>query len=469
MLDRVAGIISRYNMFARGQRVGVAVSGGADSVCLLHVLTELAPRLELTLKVLHLNHQLRADESDRDAEFVRELAESLGYPAIIESAEVGSVAGNLEQAGRRARSGFYKRLMTEGAVDLVATGHSQSDQAETVLYRILRGSGTAGVSGVRPVSSDGLVRPLLDCTREQVESYLKDRNIGWREDATNQDRIFVRNRIRHELLPQLVRDYNPLLPKALAQMAALAQDEEQYWGEEVDRAARKILTLKDGVVLLRRGDLLALPRALSRRLLRRAIQLAKGDLRSIDFEHVEGLLRLAKGGEGHGRLQLPDLDVFRSFDWMRIAPPRVGSREDHDYQMTLPVPGSVRIPEASSMIRLDLFEFSGECRVDTGETGYTEDGSSLDGAWITGPLELRNWRPGDQYTPAGRSGEKIKFLFQQERIPIWERQGWPVLTNGGRIVWARRFGVAAEFAVSAATRRVVRVIETADGELANVT
>jgi tRNA(Ile)-lysidine synthase len=197
--------------------------------------------------------------------------------------------------------------------------------------------------------------------------------------------------------------------------------------------------------------------------------LAKGDLRSIDFEHVEALLRLAEGGEGHGRLQLPDLDVFRSFDWLRIAPPRVGSREDHDYQMPLPVPGSVRIPGASSMIRLDLFEFSGECRVNKVETGYTEDGSSLDGAWITGPLELRNWRPGDQYTPAGRSGEKIKTLFQQERIPIWERQGWPVLTNGGRIVWARRFGVAAGFAASATTRRVVRVVEIADGELADVT
>jgi tRNA(Ile)-lysidine synthase len=357
--------------------------------------------------------------------------------------------------------------MGDGFVDVVATGHTQSDQAETVLYRILRGSGTAGVSGVRPVSSDGLVRPLLDCTREQVESYLKDHNLEWREDSTNRDWVFVRNRIRHELLPQLVRDYNPLLPKALAQMAALAQDEEQYWSEEVDRTAQKILTLNGRAAILQRGDLLALPRALSRRVLRRAIELVKGDLRSIDFEHVEGLLRLAEGGEGQGRLQLPDLDVFRSFDWLRIAPPRSGSREDHDYKVTLPVPGSVRIPGASTMIRLDLFEFSGDCRVDMVETGYTEDG--IDGAWITGPLELRNWRPGDQYTPAGRSGEKIKFLFQQERIPIWERQGWPVLTSSGRIVWTRRFGVAAEFAASATTRRVVRVIEIADSELADVT
>ncbi len=456
-------------MFARGRRAGVAVSGGADSVCLLYLLRELATTLGLSLTILHLNHQLRADESDSDAEFVQKLGNSLGLSTVVECADIRSVRDNLEQAGREARRQFFTKLIAANRLDVVATGHTQSDQAETVLYRLLRGSGTAGLAGVRPVTPDGLIRPLLDCKREQVESYLRERGIHWREDSTNRDREFVRNRIRHDLLPQLMKDYNPALPQTLAQTAVLAQDEEQYWNGEVDRIAERLLTRQGHAVLLVCRDLLALPRAAARRVLRRAIELVKGDLRSIGFEHVESLLKLAGGGEGHGRLQLPDLDVFRSFDWLRIARPRVGAREEFDYRMELPMPGCVSIPGAALSIHLDLVDFSTGCPDVTAKTGYTEDETAIDGGRARGPFELRNWRPGDQYARVGRCNEKIKFLFQQERIPIWERQGWPIITSSGKIVWARKFGVAAEFACSAKTRQVIRVSEIADSRLTNVT
>ena len=454
MLDSVAGIISRYSMIAPGGRVGVAVSGGADSVCLLHILRELAPALELHLTVVHLNHKLRADESDRDEEFVRDLAASLGYPLVAETVSVSGAGGNLEQEGRRARLSFYRSLIAEGRVDVVATGHTSSDQAETVLYRLLRGSGTAGLSGIRPITDDGIIRPLLDCNREEVEAYLTQKGIRWREDSSNQERAFLRNRIRHDLLPQLRREYNPGLSQALAQMAVLAQEDEQYWAAEVDRLAAGELTVVGEAVLLVCPKLLALPAAMARRLLRRAIVLAKGDLRRIDFEHVEALLQLAAGGEGHGRLQLPDLDVFRSFEWLRIAPSRVGSRTDRDYSFEVVPPAKVTIPGGGFSIYLDLLEIS--------ETGYTGKDSLLDFECVTERLELRNWRPGDRYARSGRSSEKVKALFQEGRVPIWERQGWPVLMSGDRIVWARKFGVSADVSPSASTSKVVCVTEIAD-------
>ncbi len=454
MLDRVAGIISRYSMTAPGGRVGVAVSGGADSVCLLHLLRDLAPALDLRLTVIHLNHKLRADESDRDEEFVRHLAGSLGYPLLAEAVDVAGAGGNLEQAGRRARWSFYRSLIAANRVDVVATGHTSSDQAETVLYRLLRGSGTAGLSGIRPITDDGIIRPLLDCSREEVEKYLTQKGIRWRDDSSNQERAFLRNRIRHDLLPQLKREYNPALPRALAQMALLAQEDERYWTAELDRLAASELTVAGEAILLVCPKLVALPKAMARRLLRRAIAMAKGDLRRIDFEHVEALLQLAAAGEGHGRLQLPDLDVFRSFEWLRIAPPREGSRTDRDYRFEVVPPAKVRIPGGRSSIYLDLLEIS--------ETGYTKKGCLLDLDRVTEPLELRNWRPGDRYAPAKRSDEKVKTLFQQERVPIWERQGWPVLTSGDRIVWARKFGVSAEVSPSASTITVVCVTEIAD-------
>jgi tRNA(Ile)-lysidine synthase len=449
VVDRVARTISRYNMFACGHRVGVAVSGGADSVCLLHVLREIASSLALSLTVLHLNHQLRGSESDEDGAFVASLASSLGLPAIIERADIQSAGGNLEEAGREARRAFYRKH----GFDRVATGHTMDDQAETVLYRLLRGSGTAGLSGIRPVSSDGLVRPLIECERAEIEAWLRERDIAWRDDRTNRDVKFIRNRIRHELLPYLVREFNPALPHTLAQMAVMAQDEEEYWLAEISGLAGRLLTMRPPAVLLQTTSLLALPKAVGRRFLRHAIQQAKGDLRGVDSSHIEGLLRLAAGGEGHGRMQVPGLDIFRSFDWLRIAPPRTGVREDHDYVIPLTIPGSAAIPEGGSTVYLE---------VESAETGYTKDGCSLDGDRLADPVELRNWRPGDQIMRRAGSSEKIKALFQENRVPIWERQGWPVITSLGKIVWTRQFGVNVEFVATKNSETVVRVSESAN-------
>ena len=180
MLDRVSGTLSRYSMCPSGGHIAIAVSGGADSVCLLCILSELAPALQIKLSVAHLNHGLRGHASDEDAEFVRELASRFALPFHYKKVDIAGQAGNLEQIGRNARIVFFEELN----VDRIATGHTKSDQAETVLYRILRGSGTAGLAGVLPVVGRR-IRPLIDCTREEVLCFLQSRKLEWREDATN--------------------------------------------------------------------------------------------------------------------------------------------------------------------------------------------------------------------------------------------------------------------------------------------
>ena len=212
-------------MLGPGMRVGVAVSGGADSVCLLYVLVELRARWDLRLSVLHLNHNLRGEESRADAEFVRELAARLGLAAVLSEADIAATVDNLEQAARDARLAFFRETMRTGPLDRVALGHTRSDQAETVLYRFLRGAGTAGLAGIRPVTVDGLIRPLLEVDRAEVERFLRERAIPWRDDSTNASRVFARNRIRHELLPQLARDWNPAIYESLAQVADWALEE----------------------------------------------------------------------------------------------------------------------------------------------------------------------------------------------------------------------------------------------------
>jgi tRNA(Ile)-lysidine synthase len=463
MTEHVAKTIARYSMFQSGQRAGVAVSGGADSVCLLHVLRDLAPRWDLRLTVLHLDHKLRGEESRRDAAFVRGLAAALDLPFELQETDVAArcreSGENLEQAARAARLEFFTRLMQAATVDRIATGHTRSDQAETVLFRFLRGSGTAGLAGIRPVTDAGIVRPLLEIDRPEIERYLQERGIAWRTDSSNASTAFARNRIRHELLPQLTREWNPAMAETLAHTADWAQAEEAYWESELARLAPAHLICEPPAVLMQVDALAALPLAVARRLIRRAVERTKGDLRGVGFEHLAGILELAASAEGHGRLQIPGLDIFRSFGWLRIAPPGVDNLDNRNYRLPLPVPGAVQLPGQTRVVHTELFENTNITEKPQGV--YNGCVGCLDWNRLSGSLEVRNWRPGDQYQPVGHSGaEKIKVLFQQVRVPLWERRHWPVVTMGDAILWARRFGPAAEFAAEIDSSPVLVIRES---------
>ena len=326
VLERVRKTITRYNMLPRGGRIAVAVSGGPDSVCLLHVLVELARSFEVSLAVAHLNHQLRGAESDDDENFVAGLAASLGLPFHRAAADVAAVHDNLEQAGRRARRDFFAGL----TADRIALGHTRDDQAETVLFRLLRGSGLRGLAGIYPVTAGGYIRPLIDVTRADVIEFLRARGLSWREDASNLDACFARNRIRGSLLPQLTRDWNPKIAESLAHLAHLAHDEERWWRTYIDDLASGILLPRAEGIEVRASDLTELAPAVSRRLLRHAVTLVKGDLRRLEYGHVERILELAAQPQGDGRLRLPGLDIRRSFDWIRHGARGAANRSDLD-------------------------------------------------------------------------------------------------------------------------------------------
>ncbi len=451
MLQRVAGTISRYRMFEHGHKVGVAVSGGADSICLLHILAELAPRWALRLSVLHLDHQLRGEESRQDAEFVRSTAAKLGLAAHIRETDVDRLRAltgeNLEQAARDARREFFAECINSGLVDRVALGHTLSDQAETVIFRLLRGCGPSGLAGIPPVTPNRLVRPLLEVRRSEVERFLRERGIAWREDSSNRNPAYARNRIRHDLLPALTRDWNPALPEALARLAGLVRGEEEYWGQTIQALAETQFTRQGQGVVLRTEYLQQMPRPVASRLIRRAIEEVKGNLKRVEFEHVETILKMCEGPEGEARAQIPGLEALRSFGWLRLAP--IQPPGQRTLRTALSVPGSA--PVGSSGVVLNLEEWGGES---------TWDGGGLDEDRLPGPLELRNWRPGDRYRLPGHAApERVKLLFQKHKVPLWERREWPVVVSGEQIVWVRRFGPAAEYAAGPQSRRIIKIVE----------
>lgn len=461
LLERVVATIELHRMLAPGQHAGVAVSGGADSVCLLHLLAALAARWNLRLTVLHLDHGLRGEESRQDAEFVRALAVSLGLPVEVRAAVLPG-AGNLEQAARQARLDFFREAMARHTLDRVAVGHTRSDQAETVLFRFLRGSGTAGLAAIRPVTAEGIVRPLLEIGRDEVRQFLRAGGLAWREDSTNASPRFARNRIRRDLLPQLRADWNPAIETTLARTAEWARGEEAWWETEIARLAGELLEEQDGRIVIQAAALRKLPPAPARRLVRHAFERIKGSLQCVDFDHIEAILALAARPSGSGSFRAAGVLARRSFDWIALT---AGSHppESVAYSRPAPVPGILSLFPPGLSLSLELIET--KATSGSYDYVYNKEVKALDWQRLSGPLELRNWRPGDLYQPAGCTREKkIQSLFQDSRIPVWERDGWPVLIDGGAIVWSRRFGPAARVAAGPGTGLALQIREIRNRE-----
>ncbi len=434
-------------MLGQGAQVGVAVSGGADSVVLLHILKQLAGRFGAELNVLHVNHHLRGEESEGDEAFVRSLAQSLGLPFVSKQSFIGE--GNLEGEARRQRREFFTAWQASHGLSLIALGHTRSDQAETVLHRFLRGTGPTGLAAMRPVTPDGFIRPLLTTSREEVRDWAIRERLTWREDSSNADLRFTRNRLRGQTIPALTKNFNVNLEAVLANTAALVQAEEDYWAREVERLYPKITKRTRLGPIFQIGELNARHVALRRRLIRRALsEIRPEGLNELDFEHVEAILALCGSDQGHDRVQVPGGDALRSFDWLLLSTAGRLASEPRNYRVPLGIGEIQELPFGAGRICLnvvtrrerlyDSFKEAGKVRIERVQL-QSQDLAEK-------PLTVRNWQPGDELHRSGhQSAEKIKTLFQDHRVRLWERRHWPVLVCGEEIVWARHFGAAEQF------------------------
>jgi tRNA(Ile)-lysidine synthase len=480
--------LRRHRMISAGDRVGVAVSGGADSVALLRIFRELRDELGIALCVLHLNHGLRGAESDGDEAFVAELASEAGLAFVHEREDVAALARNrhwnLEDAGRRARNAFFDRMAAEGRCTRVAVAQTSDDQAETVLGRLMRGAGPRGLAGIYPVRGN-VIRPLINVRREELREYLRTKSQTWREDASNCDTTRLRARLRHQLLPQLEREFNPAIVERLSGLAEMSRDEEAFWRVAVETRLAECAREdggKSAAVSLSIAELLRLPpgleeasgalptetieaarEAMARRVTLAALRRASDEGAGFDARHVAQVIRLATESQSGRRVTLPHgVIVERIFDRLefrpsvaRVAEPSVAPAHLYEYPLVLTGEGvaAVEVPELGLRISLKPIDWPGMQRDTNREAGV------LDAERLAAPLILRNWRPGDALRlPGKRRARKLKILLGEGRIDARARSAWPVLTSAGRIAWARGW-VAGGFSAGQTTRNGVVVLE----------
>jgi tRNA(Ile)-lysidine synthase len=490
---RFLDTVARHSMIRSGDRIGVGVSGGADSVALLRLLAELRAQLGIQLYVLHFHHQLRGAAADEDELFVAHLAREFGFDFVADRADVAGEARrngwNLEDAGRRLRYQFFASVVLSHGLNRVAVAHTANDQAETVLAHLLRGTGLAGLAGIYPVAGS-IIRPLLDIGREELREYLLTLKQPWREDVTNLDTSRTRARIRHKLLPLLQQEFETATVTHLSRMAGLAREEEMFWHAlEDERFAALTSREPSGGLSLSVADLLSpipsftavsddsgfrgranvMPAlAVTRRLVRRIFVALRGSRQQLTARHVEDVLRLATKSQSGSRIELPGVLVERRFDrlvFSRSAPDEgLGKNSTEDltgfqFEYAIAHPGSseaahIVIPEIRRQFTLKVIDWASGSR----ETNRGRETLDLDR--LCWPLILRNWRPGDSYRPHRRLRiRKLKRMLLESRVPKRDRTSWPVLTSAGSLVWALGFPIADEFAAGSGTRAGVVIIE----------
>jgi tRNA(Ile)-lysidine synthase len=485
---RILANLKKQQMIRPGDRVGVAVSGGADSVALLLLLLELRAKLGIVLSVVHFNHKLRGKASNADEAFVAKLAAKHGLEFHSASIDVAKKAkkerANLEDAARRARYDYFRSLAESRTCTKIAVAHTADDQAETVLAHILRGTGLAGLGGIHPVAGS-IIRPLLDVRRKELRHFLRAGKQTWREDATNRDTKRMRARIRKKLLPLLEKQFQPAIVEHLATLAELAREDEAFLDGTAEEGVRALVQQSGKRARITADDLVHPWKkeqfnaestegpedtekteravALSKRMVRRIVEGVKLRHGQLGAGHVEAVLQLARSGQSGSSLALPGGIEVRKERAVLVFQPienggartAQGAPREYEYKMDLTKGDvEVNVAELGCVFRLRVIDWPPK----RGET--SRDGAILDRDRLRFPIVLRNWRPGDRLRPQGhRNAHNLKRLLNEKRVSRWERDGWPVLTSGADLLWARGFPVAAEFSAKEGTRAGVVIIE----------
>jgi len=459
----VSETIGKHRLISPRDTVLAAVSGGPDSVCMLHALLALREDFGFDVKVAHLDHGLRGDESRADAEFVRELASGFGVPCICEEENVPkfvlSHSMSKQDAARMIRYRFLIRVSKLEYCQRIATGHNADDQAETVLMRLLRGAGPDGLAGI-PIKRGDIIRPVLDVWRDEIEAYLTRHDLPSRVDSSNREPVYLRNRVRNELLPSLA-EYNPGIARALVNLGTIMSDVSSHFGALTDRALTEVVkSARVGQFALDLGKLSGYDEASRRCVFRRVFESLRPDLSPLPFHHVENLMDLVRRDEVGVSVELPDGAQARLEHGVLVMSHGVGPRAIPERELA--VPGSAGFPDARLRVTSELLRREElPARLDA----VCDDAAYFDGDAIEPPLRVRGRREGDRFRPFGMNGGKsLKQLMIDSKIAASFRDAVPLVCDRDGILWVVGVRRSATAPVTDATKTVLVLRARAEEE-----
>lgn len=459
MLEQVRTTIEKYSMLAPGDRILTGVSGGPDSVALLHVLKSLSRELGFEITVAHLNHSLRGQDSLDDASFVRYLAEHLELPVIIESADVSKYVADhglsMQEGAREVRYRFFENTARQSGCNKLATGHNANDQAETVLSNFLRGSGPAGLGGIPPVRDGWVIRPLIETTRFEIENYCKENGLEPRTDKSNLKNIYTRNRIRLELIPSLEKEYNNNLVETLVRTSEIFREEEYYLHSQTEKYWRKIVKKQtQKAITFETEAFLDLPEAIQKRVIRKGWEGITGSVHNLSYIHLANVINLVSNARTGSSINLP-LGVMLTKSYEEFVLSKCVSHPIiANYMHRLQIPGSTLVPETG-----DIIEASTETRNANETSSYSPDEVVIDAGLVALPLFVRNRREGDRFRPAGFDGsKKLKKFLIDSKIPRTVREVLPiVVSEEGQIVWVAGLRLDGRWLTTPNTKQIIRL------------
>lgn len=439
LINKTRQFVSAHSLWDNNDHLLLAVSGGADSMMMMHLLCFIfAPEQQLRLTVAHVNHNLRP-EAQQDEDFVAKMADSLGLKFISTqvdvSGRVATTGESIEEAARNLRYSALQHAAESVHATAIVTAHTADDQAETVLMRILRGTGTTGLAGI-PARRNNIVRPLLSCSRNEVIRYLSAMSFTYRIDSSNASTEFTRNKVRLELLPMLEANYSPELRAHLRQLAELASDDEEFL-QQISTEQYQFIAhhLDEGIALPHR---ISTSRALLRRLWRLAIAEVRGGLQDIDYSHITAIEELPL----HQQLHLPGVHVLHEKDQLLFLPAKMQQAAEYLLeQKKILIPGSHYLPEAKATLHID--QTTDRPAIAAGNRAI------LDAEAVIGDLQLRYWQAGDRYQPYGAPGtRKLQDIFVDSHLTKRLRKSIPLIIDNEGILWVAGYRPAQRVTIT---------------------
>lgn len=457
MIEKFLSTINEHNLIEKGDGVVVGVSGGPDSICLLHLFWTIKDEYELKLYAVHLNHQFRGLEAEKDAKYVKTFCDNLKIPSFIYTKDVSDYAHKNsmtdEEAGRELRYSCFYEIANKKNAKKIAVAQNMNDQAETVLMRLMRGAGIDGLTAIDYKRDDRIIRPLLDVERDKIEKYCEENKLNPRIDKTNQESIYTRNRVRLELIPYIEKHFNKNIKSTLCRTAKHLREDSDFINIIASEAYNEVVMETEEEVRIDCNKFKEFHSAIKNRIIRKGIRSISGELKDVESRHIQLILEFIQNGKTGTKIDLPNnISGVLEYETL-ILKKSVASEKQKDFEYKMPIGKKLFIDELEVSISTRVLNIS-----EVEDHSKEKYKKYLDFHKVTKDIIIRNRRNGDSFVPLGMSGrKKLKDFFIDEKIPREKRHKIILICDGEEIMWIVGYRISNKYKIDKKTKKVLEI------------